>query len=39
MVAFVVARMLLVALILGAAGSLLYAATVVHRRKQSTPAS
>lgn len=39
MVAFVVARILLVALILGAAGSLLYAATVVHRRKQSTPAS
>jgi hypothetical protein len=39
MIAFVAARALLVVLILFAAGTLLYMATVVHRRKQSTPAS
>ncbi|NBU07315.1 MAG: hypothetical protein EBZ98_05495 [Actinobacteria bacterium] len=39
MVAFVAARILLATMILLAAGTLLYVATVVHRRKQSTPAS
>ncbi|MFM2114273.1 MAG: hypothetical protein RI908_14 [Actinomycetota bacterium] len=39
MIASVAARVLLAILILLAAGTLLYVATVVHRRKQSTPAS
>ena len=39
MIAFVAARILLAIMILLAAGTLLYVATVVHRRKQSTPGS